>query len=313
MIRGNLLEAKSRHVSGEYQREVASLARATARDGHARETVRERSERFWRAIAHASRVAEAPRAGGHSMALSRALQAHHDLAHATGEQRKVTGEVQQQIARVIKAKCRLSALEKVRAKERTIRAHKLVERQGEEVLEVVLSRRVSMTRSRVEWSIRDSLRQQKNEADMPIQASAPTVDPHACAAPRSPEISPHDASEVRSVRPEPPVVSLHTVHSEEGRAGAALRMQIERAGSPLSCRLEATAPGRIGIVMEAASPSLVRALEGDRYGIMRRLSESGITVGGFEVRRDMTMRGALSGFLRKARQPREDDDENVIA
>jgi hypothetical protein len=315
MIRGALVHAKSAQVAGEYQREVVSLGQARARDGHAREKVRDREERFWRAIAHASTVTagKVTRGGAHSVALSRALQAHHDLSKATGEHRKVAGEVQHQIARVMKAKCVLSAFERARAKERAIRAHKSAERLGEEALEVSLARRVSLTGRRAERAPHDSVRDERSRREMPSRDGYPPVVSPVYVTSHCAETRSHDAVEAHRYRPETIAVSLQGVESEEGKNGAALLMRMESGGAPIACRLETSAPGRVGIVMEAASPSLVRTLEGERYGIMRRLSESGITIGGFEVRRDLAMRGALSGFLRRARQPREEDDENVIA
>lgn len=313
MIRGDLLQAKRAQVAGKYQEEVVSLGRTRARDGHARQKVREREERFWRAIAHASISTNAPPAGGHAMALSRAMQAHHDLSKANAEHRKVSGEVQHQIARVIKVKCVLSTVDKVRSRERMVRAHQLAEWQGEEVLEVSLSRRASVTHRREQRSIHYSLSEEKGGREMLIKDTPPPVDPHANVTPRFSEAHLNAAIETCGVRPEASPVSLQGVQSEEGRFGAALRMRMEKAGAPLSCRLETTAAGRVGVVMEAANPSLVRTLERERYGIMRRLSENGIAVGGFEVRRDLTMRGALSGFLRRSRQAREEDDDNLIA
>jgi hypothetical protein len=57
----------------------------------------------------------------------------------------------------------------------------------------------------------------------------------------------------------------------------------------------------------------VNSLEREQRGIVRRLSEIGIKVGAFEVRQELTMRNALSGFYRRSRHVREEGDENVIA
>jgi hypothetical protein len=218
----------------------------------------------------------------------------------------------------MKSTCLVGAYEKLRAKERALHASRLAERRSEEVDEVALSRRMG-----------------ENARPLSLSRSGGTRDEESPRGVQDPqtEIGPHpstfgpvfhldveagasrEAAPLHTARPliEAQTVFLHALRGEVVDGGAAIQMRIESAGSPVACRLETATCGRVGIRIEAAHPSLVSSLERERFGIIKRLAEIGISVGGFQIGRDLTARGGLSGFLRRTRQPREDEDENVIA
>jgi hypothetical protein len=235
------------------------------------------------------------------------------LSKAKGAQREVIGEVQHQVARVIKTKHILSVFEKLRAKERAVRAHKLADRRAEEVDEVAVLRRAQGTARRAPSSRRDEQvddpRSKEVVAHTPVPLSNPGI--KDVMSTHGEGKSDHHLFK----RPESltPSVSLQSVSSEVRDDVPALRVRMESAGAPLSCRLESTTSGRVEILVEAAHPTLVTSLEREQRGIVRRLSEMGIKVGGFEIRRDLTMKGGLSGFFRRARRAKEEADENSIA
>ena len=321
MIRGELLHAKSAQVVAEHRREVLALGRTRAREAHAREKVRDREVRFWRAIARAStesKAARGARAGARAVELSRAMQAHHDLATAKGEQRQVTGEFRHQVAQVIKSTYLVGAYEKLRAKDRALRTNRLAERRSEEVDEVALSRRMGEVGRPLSLPKSGGMRDEESARGVVDPQREIGSRPSAFGAVLPRDV---DAGAVREAAPlhtakplsETQTVSIHAVRGEVVDGGAAIQMRMESAGSPVACRLESSTSGHVRICVEAARPSLVSSLERERLGIIKRLAEIGISVGGFQVGRDLTARGGLSGFLRRTRQPREDEDENVIA
>jgi hypothetical protein len=108
-------------------------------------------------------------------------------------------------------------------------------------------------------------------------------------------------------------VSLQEAREEATVKGAALHMRMESGGTQLSCRLESSVSGHVGILMEAVDPAVVSSLERDRRVMMSRLGDVGIKVSGIDIRRDLTIPQGARGLLRRARQPNEEDDENVIA
>lgn len=321
MIRGDLLHAKTAQVVAEHRREVLALERTRARESHTREKVRDREDRFWRAIARASTESKATRgtgAGARAVELGRAIQAHHDLTKAKGEQRQVSGEFRRQVARVITSTYLVGAYEKLRAKDRALRTSRLAERRSEEVEEVALSHRMGQVGRSLSLVKSGAIRDEdspRGAADAPTEiGSRPS--PFGAVLPRDVDVgavreeaNPHAA---RSVS-ETPTVSIHAVRGEVVDGGAAIQMRMESAGSPVACRLESSTLGRVEIRVEVARPSLVSSLERERVGIIQRLKGLGISVEGFQIGRDLTASGGLSGSLRRTRQPREEDDENVIA
>jgi hypothetical protein len=90
-------------------------------------------------------------------------------------------------------------------------------------------------------------------------------------------------------------------------------MRTEDEGITALCRVAAKPNGAIGIMVESSHQTLVTSIDREQRRIMQRFSDLGIKVAGFEVRRDFTMAGALSGFLRRSRRSREELDENGIA
>jgi hypothetical protein len=242
------------------------------------------------------------------------MQAHHALSKATGEQRRITGEVQHQVARVMRAKVVLSAFEKVAAKERALRAHRLAERRSEEIDEVALSQRISGSnrpadRPRIgSWSA-DS----RGGGEGDLAGVYMPMDPHKPLVMHASVASIDRDTGLVGANAQGSSGLVSGVGCEVESTGAALQMRMERAGAPLSCRLETIPSGRVGIRMEVESSSLVSALERERFSIMRRLGEIGITIGKLEIHRDVNTKGGFSGFLRKTRRTQEDEDENVIA
>ncbi len=321
MIRGDLIKAKTAQLARDHHREVLALGKARARDTQAREKVREHEGRLWREIARASQVAALqglPRQGERASALHRALKAHQVLSHARGAQREVAGEVLHQVARVVRAKHMVSACEKLRSKERMVRAHTIAERRAEDIDEVALLNRI-VGRERDATPLRlDGLQDMETSQARVIKGDhSPSSEAYLSALPMIERCS-ADGTRFPSASVERPValaptLALYAVRSEVENGEVSLRIGLERAGTPLSCRLETSTSGQVGIRMETASPALLSSLERERRGIMSRLAEVGIRVGSIEVRRDQVMNGLGAGGTRGARRSREDDDENVIA
>ena len=323
MIRADLMRAKSVKAASDHRREVVALGKSRVRDAQAREGVRKKENRFWQEIARASTasvVTGVSPGGTRAAALHRAMEAHHTLAKAKGAQRRIAGEIEGQVARVIKAEHIVTALEKARTKDRLIRAHKLAERHAEEVDEVALLRRGGNLSALLKPPRHSELRadsdtaevatiegfcsQHIRQGDLSLGTESPAGSGLLGTAPsteRGSSLAPH--------------LVLQSVSTETKVEAVTLRVHAETSGMPLSCRLEATAtaPSRVGIVLESPQPTLVRALEREQRGILRKLSESGIKVGGFEVRREVSMSRALSEFLRRGRRSKEEGDEHVIA
>jgi len=321
MIRGDLIKAKSSHVAGEHHREMLALGKARAHDLRARARVVEREGRFWREIARASCVGNhkgGARCGERTEALNRALAAHHALSEAKGEQRHMASEVQHRIARVIKAKCLVSALDRLQAKERTVQAHKLAERRAEDVdAMVLLSRRAAPDLNVAPRSL-PPLDRENGDVDMVEPEGGRLIPLEAGVTTPSPSLHVGEEGQRSSCHGEEPFARVPTVSLQEARAeatvdGAQLQMRMERGGTQLSCRLESTMSGHVGILMGAVDPTVVSSLERDRRGMMSRLGDAGIKVSGIDIRRDLTMPQAARGLRLRARQPNEEDDENVIA
>jgi hypothetical protein len=108
-------------------------------------------------------------------------------------------------------------------------------------------------------------------------------------------------------------VSVEEVHGKARDEGVALRVRMESAGGSLSCRLENTSSGGVGVLVEAPACTLASSLERERRSVASRLAQVGVKIDGFEIRRDPGNNGALSGFLRRRRPQHEEGDENVIA
>ncbi len=321
MIRGELLHAKRSHAAGEYEREVSALGKTRARDVQAQARVRNHEDRFWREIARASKASRKTGVGpgGECVAaLHRALAAHHALSHAKGAQRCLSNEVQTQVARVVRAKYVLSAFERMSTKERLRRAHTLAERGAEEIDQVASLRRVMATPTRTQPGRRvEPGPDIENAAVMTYapalfqQPLAPEVAPLREAPPR---IDVNAATPLtRSYVDVAPGVVVTGVDTEVKDEGMALRVRAESSGTPISCHLAPTASGGVGIVVETAQPSLVGALERERRDLARKLSDMGIAISRFEVRPESTTQGGLFQLPRRARRPREDDDDTVIA
>lgn len=321
MIRGELIEAKTAHVVRDHQREVLALGKARDRDAHAREKVREHEHRFWREIARASQVANSrgsSRGGERALALHRALKTHQVLSHAKGAQREVAGEVQRQMARVLRAKQMVSTFEKLRTKERIVRAHKLAERGAEEVDEVALLNRRAGIERHLAPSKPDTMGETMGTRATWLEGEcAPSPQEHRIASPMI-DGCPPDGVRLTSAPVERPLslgptLALHTVRREVANGEVSLRMGVESSGTPLSCRLESSTAGQVGIRMETASSTLMNILQRERRGIMSRLAEAGIRVGAIEVRRVQGANEIGARFKHGARRLREEDDENVIA
>lgn len=324
MIQGELLRTKSAHAAAEQRRERIALARAHARDARIRERARGHEDRFWREVARAATTPIADGGSPHSTkasALLRVREACDVACKARNEQRATSRELQSQISKVLKASCIASAFEKMVSKERFAQARALAERRGEEVEELGVSRRAANVLRRVGREQWDDVRPHQEPAarsvgaQWGIQSHHPATGPHMAL--QEPQAVP-ERGEGRSRRD--PLSSLPALsilkHIEVEAADgslAAVRMNTEDEGISASCRVDAKPNGSVGIVVESCHQTLVTSIDREQRRIVQRFSELGIKVAGFEVRRDFTLVGALSGFLRRSRRAREERDENVIA
>lgn len=324
MIHGELLRTKSAHAAAEHRRERVVLAQAHARDARARECARGHEDRFWREVA---RAATTPLTDGRSPHLTRASalvrvrEACDVVCKARYEQRTTSRELQVQISNVLKASCVASAFEKMVSKERVSQVRALAERRGEEVEELAVSRRApSVLRyvTRDQW---DDVRPRHEPAErlggagwgIPSHLSTTQV----YMVPQEPQVVPQRGEE-NSRRG--PVISLPAlsilqrveIEAAEG-SPAAVRIRTEDEGVSALCRVDAKPDGAVGIVVESSHQNLVTSLDREQRRIIQRFFDLGIKVAGFEVRREFTTVGALSGFLRRSRRAREERDENLIA
>ena len=322
MIREDLIRAKRVSVSHEYQREVVALRRAKVRDSQVRERVQRHEDRFWLEIARASKSSSPHRIasrGERESGLRRVMEAHNTLAQAKGSQQHIVREVREQIARVVKTKHRLSVFEKAQTKAHVGRAHIRAERQAEEVDAVVSLRRLQEPTHRVQPLRRGELGCETKRGEEEVLSASRAgqypgkmdichgFDTHLTA----------EANGVHSSAERGPVIApgliLQSVSTEMKEQGISLQVQAESAGAPVACQLRSTASDGVAIVVESGQARMIDAIEREHRGIVQRLSELGIKIGGFEIRREITMRGALAGFQRRARRSREEVDENVIA
>lgn len=324
MIQGELLRTKSAHAAAEHQRERVVLAQAHARDARARERARGHEDRFWREVA---RAATTPTTDGRSLhstrasALLRVREACDLVCKARCEQRTTSRELQGQISRVIKASCIASAFEKMVSKERVSQARALAERRGEEVEELTISRRAANALQRIDREQRDDGRPRQEPVERSVAAQCGIQSHHSATgshiAPQEPQAAPERGEEGSRRDPVSSLSALSILQRVEVEAAqgspVAVRIRTEDEGISASCRVEAKTNGAVGIVVEASHQTLVTSMDREQRRIVLRLSELGIKVAGFEVRRDFTMVGALSGFLRRSRRAREERDENVIA
>ena len=329
MIQGELLRTKSAHAAAEQRRERIVLARAHARDARVRERARVYEDRFWREVARAATTPIADGGSPHSTrasALLRVREACDVACKARNEQRATSRELQSQVSKVLKASCIASAFEKMVSKERFAQARALAERRGEEVEELGVSRSAANVLRRVGREQWDDVRPHHEPAERSvgarsvgaqwgIQSHHPATGPHM--APQEPQAVP-ERGEGRSRRdplsslPALSILKRIEVEAADGSL-AAVRMNTEDEGISASCRVDARPNGSVGIVVESCHQTLVKSMDREQRRIVQRFSELGIKVAGFEVRRDFTMVGALSGFLRRSRRAREERDENVIA
>ena len=323
MIQGELLRTKSAHAAAEQRRERIALAHAHARDARARERARGHEDRFWREVA---RAATTPITDGgfpqstRASALLRVREACDVVCKARYEQRATSRELQGQISKVLKASSMASAFEKMVGKERFAQARALAERRGEEVEELAVSRRAANVLRRVDREQRDDVRPRQEPVERSVAAQCGIQSHHSATgshiAPQEPQAVPERGEEGSRRDPVSSLSALSILQRVEVEAAqgspAAVRMSTEDEGISASCRLEAKTNGAVGIVVESSHQTLVTLMDREQRRIMQRFSELGINVTGFEVRRDFTMVGALSGFLRRSRRAREELDENVI-
>ncbi len=315
---------KSAHAAAEHRRERVALAHAHARDARARERVRGHEDRFWREVARAATSPIADGGSAHSTrapALLRVGEACDVVCKARCEQRTTSRELQGQISKVIKASCVASAFEKMVSKERVSQARALAERRGEEVEELTVSRRAANAVQRVDRDPWDDARKRHEPAERSATAGWGMQSQHLATAahivPHEPQVFPHRSEECsqRDRESSPPTVSILRGVDVEAADGSppAVRMSTEHEGGSALCRVAAKPNGAVSIVVESSHQTLVTSMNRDQRRIMQRFSDLGIKVAGFEVRRDFTMVGALSGFLRRSRRAREERDENIIA
>ncbi len=324
MIHGELLRTKSAHAAAEDRRERVALAHAHARDARARERARGHEDRFWREVA---RAATTPIADGRSLhstrasALLRVREACDVVRRARYEECATAKELQCQISKVLKASCVASAFEKMASKERLAQARALAERRDGEVEEIAVSRRAANAPRRVDRERWDDTgpphasTEQVGAAGWGIQGHHFVTGSHT--VPQEPTAVPRRGDEGSrkdraSSLPALPLLQRVEVDAAEG-APAAVRMRTEDEGITALCRVAAKPNGAIGIMVESSHQTLVTSIDREQRRIMQRFSDLGIKVAGFEVRRDFTMAGALSGFLRRSRRSREELDENGIA
>lgn len=324
MIHGELLRTKSAHAAAEHRRERVVLAQAHARDVRARERARGHEDRFWREVARAATTRIADGSASHSTrasALDRVREACDVVCKARSEQRTTSRELQGQISKVLKASCVASAFEKMVSKERVSQARALAERRGEEVEELAVSRRAANVLRRVgryQWEDvqpRHEPTDRFGAAGWGIQRHHSTTEVYM--VPQEPQVVPQRGEENSrrdAVISLPALSILQRVEIEAAEGSpAAVRIRTEDEGVSALCRVDAKPDGAVGIVVESSHQNLVTSLDREQRRIIQRFLELGIKVAGFEVRREFTTVGALSGFLRRSRRAREERDENVIA
>jgi hypothetical protein len=108
-------------------------------------------------------------------------------------------------------------------------------------------------------------------------------------------------------------LALRAVHAGTSEHGATLQVRIESSGTPIACHFGSTVSGEVGVVVEAARGQFVQRLERERAGIVSKLSELGIKISSFAVRRELGLGHSGGGFLRRGRRTQEERDENTIA
>lgn len=321
MIHADLLRTKSAYAAAEHRRERVALARAHTRDARARERARGHEEQFWREVARAAIAPVAPESSPQSSRASALLRVREacDLARqARCEQRATSRDLQGQISRALKASCMASAFEKMVSKERLAQARTLAERRGEEVTELAVSKLAGNATRRMGRDPWDDVRPL---VEPPQRSLGSGSGAHSAEgshiAPREPLAMPErgEGGARRGPVSSPPTLSIIQrieVEADEG-SPAEIRMSTEDGGISTSCRVNAQQNGAVGIVLESSHQPLLTSMDREKRRILQRFSELGIKVADFEVRRDLTVMGALSGFLRRSRRAREERDENVIA
>ncbi len=324
MIQGELLRTKSAHAAAEERRERIALAHAQARDARARERARGHEDRFWREVARAATTTIADGVSSHATRASALVgirEACDVVCKARCEQRATSRELQSQIAKLLKASCVASAFEKMVSKERICQARVRAERRGEEVEELAVSRRAANVLRQVVREQSDDTRLRHEPAERLGGAGWGITSHHsttgAYMVPQEPQVEPprgEESSRRDPVSSLPALSILQRIEIEAAEGSpAAVRMSTEDQGRAALCRVDAKPDGAVGIVVESSHQNLVASLDREQRRIIQRLSELGIKVVGFEIRRDFTMVGPLSVFLRKSRRVWEDRDENVIA
>lgn len=319
MIRGDLLHAKTTQVSAQHQREVSSLGRIRERESNARSDVQRREQRFWREVSHAT-VSKTERrgsraAGARGEGIERALRAYHLLLDAKERHHSVSGELRDQVSKVIKTKYAVEAFSQMRQRHRVRCESRRVERSGEQVDEVLAVRaaRRPLAPARAADAGLTDVREVREVVDRATTTELPVAG-LLSDTPRpawSGELSPARSGDttIRITQD----ISLHTVRFDSRSISPTLTVSVEHSGSPLVCRLVGAPSGEMGVVVGAAHPGLSEKIERYRPGLMARLSELGIKVSSLEVRRDHSLGTALGGSFRRGRRSREEHDENTIA
>ena len=319
MIRSDILHAKTTQVSAAHQREVSSLGRIQERENRALDDVKRRERKFWREIALASTAKSDGRAGvsqaPQGVPLERALEAHRLLKEAKDQHRGVTQELRAQVSKVMRTKLAVDTFTKMRRKDRVRQEHQRADRIGEQT-EEVMNIRLTQRNSRV---ARGALKEAREICDVGASKEA-RRDGGLPIPPRSIDLNPQptilEASSAKNVNTSIRVsdaISLQSLHVDTRSSTPTLTVNVDHAGAPLACRLAATPSGEVGVVVGTSQGNLSERLARGRPGILAKLSELGIKVSTFEVRRDSGFDSPSGGAMKRGRRTQEERDENTIA
>ena len=318
MIRGDILRTKTTQVSAEHQRETSRLGELRHREAKARGGVQTREERFWREVAQVSAArgeSRRPHTGNPSLPIARALEAHRLLQKAKDEHHGLTGQVREQVTRVLKVKVALEAFSKMQKRERMQHAYRRADRFGEEIGEIKTCQRIRHGGGALlrRGCVHDESGDVSDVFRVAV-AGGPAIERLQKEDQGAPPIlSPLQTKPTDSPVPVSEALALQAVHAATSEHGATLQLRIESSGTPVACQLASNVAGEVGVVVQAPRGEFLQRVERQRAGLITKLSELGIKITSFEVRRDSGLSSSGGGFLRRGRRTREERDENAIA
>lgn len=318
MIRSDILQVKTSHVSAEHRREVLSLGRIREREDRARLHVQQREQRFWREIARAATDKAHPQRGSSPThrdgSLERALEAHHLLKAAKDQHAGASKELRTQLSKVMRTKLAVDTFTKLQRKDRLHREHQRVERAGEQVEEAFALRATRHPSRSRRATTSDHMETWYNSAgegprlEGRSQPGVPTV-PWSQTPDRPVTASDSSHHEV----PLTEGLSIRSMGFEARASTPSLIVNVEHHGTPVACHFREAPCGEVGVVIGTSLGSLSERIGRQRAGIVNKLSELGIKISTLEVKQNMSLTNSFGGTLKRGRRTREERDENTLS